>query len=86
MLIRQYSDEDLMSQLDYYNEVAWNDVPHTIREQIISRTILLPARPPTKQEQWDTLSDAKEHRAMNNEQTMNDFKLKYQHKRNEQNV
>jgi len=81
MLARKYTNEEIMSQLDYYNDVAWEDVPHTIREQINARYILIPSREPTELEQWETIEDAREHRITNNEMTIKDITHKYTQKR-----
>jgi hypothetical protein len=79
MLIRETTSEELMSQLDYYNEQAWTDVPKSIRERIEARYILVPSREPTEQEIWETISDAREHRITNKELTIQDYLDKYKH-------
>jgi hypothetical protein len=79
MLIRETTDEELMLQLDYYNEQAWTDVPKSIRERIEARYILIPSRKPTEQEIWETISDAREHRITNKELTIQDYLDKYKH-------
>ena len=41
------------------------------------RRIPIPKRQPTEAEMWETVSDAQEHRIMNNERTLQDIKDKY---------
>ena len=79
MLIRIYSDEELMNQLDYYNELGWEDIPDELQKSITSRTLLATKRTPTEQEQWETIADAREHRIMNKELTMKDYMDKYKY-------
>ena len=80
-LMPHFTDEQIAMKLWEYDEQGYSDIPSWLRHQIEIRNIQFPTREPTPQEKAITVQDAREHRLMNNERTMEDFKHKYTRKR-----
>jgi hypothetical protein len=59
--------------LSRYNEQGFSDMPKWIKDQFLMRVTYLKPRQPTEIEQWETVSDAREHRIMNKELTISDY-------------
>jgi hypothetical protein len=79
-LIPYRSDEELVQLVNDYDEYAFQDLPAQLKLALRSRNIMFRRREPTAQERNETIRDAKEHRHLNNELTMQDYKDKYQGK------
>jgi hypothetical protein len=79
MLIPHLSDDQLAMKLTEYDEVGYQDVPYMLREKLESRTLIFRRREPTELEQWETNSDAREHRITNNELTLDDYLDYFKH-------
>jgi hypothetical protein len=77
-LIPYRTDIELAFELTDYDELGYQDIPYMLRQQIESRTLMFKRREPTELEVWETNKDAKEHRHINNERTLDDFKDTYQ--------
>ena len=67
--------------LPQYDDVGFQDLPAQLRNTIKSRPIMFKRRTPTEHERNETIQDAKEHRHLNNEMTMQDYKDKYNGKK-----
>jgi hypothetical protein len=78
-LIPYCTNEDIDRYISMYDEQAFQDMPYWLRETVRHRELTYTSREPTELEQWETVSDAREHRILNNEKTMQDFKDKYKH-------
>tara|TARA_R110002110_G_scaffold134161_1_gene317214 strand:- start:363 stop:623 length:261 start_codon:yes stop_codon:yes gene_type:complete len=76
-LIPYQSDEELVRLVSEYDEYSFQDLPAQLRLALQSRDIMFRRREPTECERNETVSDAKEHRYMNNELTFQDYKDKY---------
>jgi hypothetical protein len=80
MEIKPYmTDEEVMKELSQYDEHGFEDLPSWLKDEIRARNLPIPARSPSDLEQWETVSDALEHRITNNELTVNDYINKYKH-------
>jgi hypothetical protein len=73
------TDNDVRKLVSYYDEQAFQDIPAMLRQAVISRYITFPTRQPTEQEKLETVGDARMHRILNNEKTIEDYKDKYLH-------
>lgn len=71
------TDKDIVMILSQYDECSFTQLPSWLRLQLQVRDIKFPRREPTEYEQWETVSDAREHRITNNEKTLEDYKDKY---------
>lgn len=76
-LIPYRTDEDIRQLISFYDEQAFIDMPYWLRNTIIARNIRFRRRQPTELEMWETIADAREHRILNNEKTLEDYKDKY---------
>jgi len=76
-LIPYRSDEELVTLVNEYDEYAFQDLPSEIQTALKSRNIMFRRREPTEYERNETISDAREHRHLNNELTIQDYKDKY---------
>jgi hypothetical protein len=76
------SDERIVEYLAEYGDIGFDKLPEWIRSALTSRSITFDKREPTEIEQWETVSDAYEHRVLNNEMTIKDFMDHYTGKRN----
>tara|TARA_R110000751_G_scaffold5594_3_gene25366 strand:- start:4439 stop:4903 length:465 start_codon:yes stop_codon:yes gene_type:complete len=63
--------------LSRYNEQGFNDMPKWLKDQFLMRTTYLKPRPPTELEQWETVSDALEHRIVHKELTIDDYHTRF---------
>jgi len=66
-----------MSYLAEYDELGFEELPEWLRHEIRSRDLPIPRREPTELEMWEAEKDAKEHRILHNELTIEDIKGKY---------
>ena len=73
------TDEELMKALSEYDEVGFDDLPSWIQDELRARNLTFDSRRPTELEQWETVSDAREHRIVNKELTIKDYLDKYKH-------
>ena len=71
------SNEEVMSALAKYDDSGYGDVPQWLKRELQARSITFPKRQATELEQWETVSDAREHRIMHNELTIKDYQDKY---------
>jgi len=78
-LIPYRTDEDIKQLITQFDEYAFDDLPKELQSTIRSRTITFNRREPTEIEQWETKSDALEHRVLNKELTLEDYINKYKH-------
>ena len=76
-LIPYQSDQELVQLVSEYDEYSFQDLPSQLRLSLQSRNITFRRREPTEFERNETIADAKEHRYMHNELTMQDYKDKY---------
>jgi hypothetical protein len=71
------TDEELHRELSQFDESGFDDIPNWLQQELRARQLPIPKRFPTELEQWETVSDAREHRITNNELTLKDYKDKY---------
>jgi|TARA_R100000501_G_C2611832_1_gene106260 hypothetical protein len=71
------TDEEVMAYLAEYDEQGFEAMPDWLKQELQVRDLPIPRREPTDLEKWEAGEDAKEHRHMNNERTIEDFKDKY---------
>jgi len=71
------TDEEVWLELQEYDELGYEDMPQYLKNELIGRRITFDRRNPTDSEMLETLEDAKEHRLMNNEMNIEDYKEKY---------
>lgn len=67
------SDEELSAYLSEYNERGFDDLPQFLQDELHARQLPVTTRNPTELEQWETINDAREHRIMNKELTIEDY-------------
>jgi hypothetical protein len=73
------TNEEVMQELSQYDEYGFVDLPSWLKDEIRARNLPIPKRSPSELEQWETVSDALEHRITNKELTVNDYINKYKH-------
>lgn len=71
------STKQFCHKLSRYNEQGFNDMPKWLRDEFLMRVTYLKPRQPTDIEQWETNSDAKEHRIVNKEMNIDDYHAMY---------
>jgi hypothetical protein len=71
------TDEELSAYLSEYDERGYDDLPQFLQDELQYRNLLIPTRNPTELEIWETVKDAREHRIMNKELILQDYKDKY---------
>jgi len=71
------TDEEIKRHLAAYDESGFDDLPSWLRQELKVRQLVFKKRQPTELEQWETVSDAREHRIVNKELTQEDYKDKY---------
>ena len=71
------TDEEVKQHIEEYGELGFDDLPDWLRSEITARQLVFKKRQPTELEQWETVSDAREHRILNKELTQEDYKDKY---------
>lgn len=72
------SDEEVKQHLSEYDELGFDDIPEWLQTELKARNLVFKKRSPTEREQWDTVSDEREHRIVNKEQNLQDYKDKYE--------
>ena len=76
--LRPYmEDEEVNKHLSEYGELGFDDIPSWLKNEVKARNLIYEKRMPTEMEQWETVSDAREHRIMNKELTQQDYIAKY---------
>ena len=73
------TDAEVCMHLSEYDEMAFDQIPDWLQQELRVRHIVFGPRPPSKQEMVMTIADAREHRIMNNERNIEDFKDHYKH-------
>ena len=71
------TNEEVKRHLSEYDELGFDSMPGWLKLELQARNITFEKRRPTDLEQWETVSDAREHRILNNEKTIKDFQDKY---------
>ena len=71
------TDEEVKRYLAEYSESGFDDLPNWLQTELRARQLVFEKRQPTELEQWETVSDAREHRIVNIELTQEDYKDKY---------
>ena len=75
------TDKQILRLVDKYEDLGFDDLPSWLQTQLQVRKLDVKPRPPTEIEMWETNSDAREHRILNNELTIKDFMDHYTGKR-----
>ena len=73
------TDSEVTMYLSEYDERGFEAIPAWLRHEIRARQLTFPRRDPTPQEMDETIRDAREHRIVNNEKTLEDYIDKYKH-------
>ena len=60
-----------------FDDSGFDDLPEWIQIELQARRLSFERREPTELEKWETVKDAREHRIMNKELTINDYLDKY---------
>jgi hypothetical protein len=89
------TDEQFAEYLSQYGDLGFDKLPEWVRLELSHRTIVdknirderglrewANVTEPTELQEWETVSDAYEHRVLNNEMTIKDFMDHYTGKRN----
>lgn len=71
------TDKEVMRELSEFDELGFDDLPSWLKQELRARQLPIPKRFPTELEQWETVSDALEHRIVNKELTIQDYTAKY---------
>ena len=80
--IRPYmEDEEVREALRDYEDLGYEDLPDWLQRELIVRDLPHKSRRPDDIEKWDTVSDAREHRIVNNELSIQDYIDHYTGKR-----
>ena len=81
--IRPYmEDEEVRRYLRDYEDLGFTDLPDWLQRELIARDLPHEIRRPTDIEKWETVSDAREHRIVNQELSIQDYIDHYTGKRN----
>ena len=72
-----HSNDHIIKMLGKYDEQTYDQLPHYLKQQLQIRNLYVKRRGPTDIERLEAHTDAKEHRLMNKERTIEDFKDKY---------
>ncbi len=79
---RKYmEDEEVREALREYDDYGFEALPDWLQHELIARDLPHERRMPTEFEQWETVSDAREHRIVNKELTVKDYLDHYTGKR-----
>ena len=79
---RKYmEDEEVREALREYDNYGFENLPNWLQCELIARDLPHERRMPTEFEQWETVSDAREHRIVNKELTVKDYLNHYTGKR-----
>lgn len=81
-MIPYMTDEEIALTLLEYDDRGFQDLPPWLQQELQVRKIVFTKREPTEAEQHETKADAREHRLLNNERTLEDFQDQYLHGRN----
>ena len=80
--IRPYmEDEEVRRYLRDYEDLGFTDLPDWLQRELIARDLPHEVRRPTDIEKWETVSDAREHRIVNKELSIQDYIDHYTGKR-----
>ena len=80
---RKYmEDEEVREALREYDDYGFEALPDWLQRELIARDLPHEVRMPTEFEQWETVSDAREHRIVNKELNIQDYLDHYKGKRN----
>ena len=74
------TDKQLIRHINRLGEIGFKDLPKWLRTQIKIRNLMFKRRSPTEIEMWDTVSDAREHRVVNKQLTVQDYLNHYRGK------
>ena len=74
------SNKLLIRYINRYGEFGFKKLPKWLQTQIKIRSPIFKRRSPTEIEMWDTVSDAREHRVVNNQLTVQDYLNHYRGK------
>ena len=81
--IRPYmEDEEVREALRDYEDLGYADLPDWLQRELRARDLPHEIRRPTDLEKWETVSDAREHRIVNQELSIQDYIDHYTGKRN----
>ena len=81
--IRPYmEDEEVRRYLRDYEDLGFTDLPDWLQHELKARDLPHEIRMPTEFEQWETVSDAREHRIVSKELSIQDYIDHYTGKRN----
>jgi len=75
-------DEEVREALIEYADLGYQDLPDWLQRELRARDLPHKIRRPTELEQWETVSDAREHRIVNKELNIQDYLDHYKGKRN----
>lgn len=81
MMCPRMTNEEVLSYLNEYDELGFEDIPEWLRNELKGRCIFIEPREPTQYEMDATIEDAREHRIMNKELVLQDYIDKYKHGR-----
>ena len=76
-LMPYLSTDHIVKILGRYDEQTFDQLPQRIKLHLRAHDITFKRRGPADLEKLEAHSDAKEHRIMNNQRTIQDFKDKY---------
>ena len=71
------STDQIIRMLGKYDEQTYSQLPSRLQTALQREEVVFKRRGPTDFERYEAADDAKEHRIMNNERTLEDFKDKY---------
>jgi len=81
--IRPYmEDSEVREALRDYEDLGYADLPDWLQRELRARDLPHEIRRPTDLEKWETVSDAREHRIVNKELSIQDYIDHYTGKRN----
>ena len=71
------TNEEVLMYLSEYDEQSFDQLPNWLQQELQVRQLKFGPREPTEEEKFVTIQDAREHRIMNNERNIEDFKDHY---------
>ena len=75
-------DEEVRRYLRDYEDLGYEDLPDWLQRELRARDLPHEVRRPTDIEKWETVSDAREHRIVSKELSIQDYIDHYTGKRN----
>lgn len=75
------SNKDITIAIERLEDLAFDQLPQELQEEILNRQLTFPTRRPTELEMWETNDDAFEHRLYNKELVVQDYMNHYKGKR-----